>query len=82
MNALSGTADPFSAVTATGLEEPVLAFEFVPVGPVVFPLVLPEELTVTTPFGVTPEDEFDDVAELPEGVEEPEGDGDVAAERT
>lgn len=81
VNALSGTADPLSAVTAAGLDEPVFAFELVPVGPEVFE-VLFDDPTVTTPFEFTPEDEFGDVAELPEDADEPDAGCDVAAERT
>ena len=80
VNVLSGTAAPLSVVEGAGLEEPVLAFELVPVGPVVL-LVAFAEPTVTTPFDVTPEDEFDGVAELPAAAEVPEADCD-AAERT
>src|ERR1700719_4360913 len=36
VKALSGTAAPLSAGAAGGLEEPVVAFELVPLGPVVF----------------------------------------------
>ena len=81
VNALSGTAAPLSAVTAAGLDEPVFAFELVPVGPEVFEALF-DDPTVTTPLEFTPEEEFDGVAELPEGVEAPEGDWEVAAERT
>ena len=81
VNALSGTADPLSAVTAAGLDEPVFAFELVPLGPEVFEVVF-DDPTVTTPFEFTPEEEFDGVAELPEAADEPEAGCDVAAERT
>ena len=80
VNVLSGTAAPLSAVEGGGLEEPVFVFDLVPVGPDVLELFA-EEPTVTTPFGVTPEEEFDGVAEPPEVAEEPEADW-VAAERT
>src|SRR5580700_4960740 len=71
VKALSGTAAPFSAVITAGLEEPVLAFEFVPVGPEVLEDVL-DEPTVTTPFDATPDEELDEVAEAPEDTEEPD----------
>jgi hypothetical protein len=63
------------------LDEPVFAFELVPVGPEVFELLF-DDPTVTTPFEFTPEEEFDGVAELPEDADEPDPGGDVAAERT
>jgi hypothetical protein len=63
------------------LDEPVFAFELVPVGPEVFEVVF-DDPTVTTPFEFTPEEEFDGVAELPEDADEPDPGCDVAAERT
>ena len=81
VKALSGTAAPLSAGTANGLAEPVVAFELVPVGPVVFE-VADEPAVVTTPLGLTLEEEFDGVAVAPAGAEEPDGDCVVAADRT